>query len=275
VFLLAPAADTENLSPKAADVLRYLQAVGASFMDDIVLGARRLRAEVEEGLWELVAAGRVTADGFAALRSLLPSAFSPGGGSARRRWYGKWTRQQARSGMGRWSLLRSPLAVADPAAATDPTAAGLSTAQDDRLELLARQYVKRWGVVFRDLLRREPQAPPWRDLVRVYRRLEMRGEMRGGRLVGGFVGEQFATPEAVESLRAIRRSPRKGEVLALSACDPLNLVGLITPGARIPTTLANTVVYKDGVPTDEAGHEAAVGEINPYPMPPRPSLSAG
>jgi ATP-dependent Lhr-like helicase len=275
VFLLAPAAEPENLSPKAADVLRYLQAAGASFLEDIVLGARRLRAEVEEGLWELVAAGRVTADGFAALRSLLPSAFSPGGGSARRRWYGKWSRQQARSGMGRWSLLRSPLAVADPAAAADPTAAGLSTAQDDRLELLARQYLKRWGVVFRDLLRREPQAPPWRDLVRVYRRLEMRGEMRGGRLVGGFVGEQFASPEAVESLRAIRRSPRNGEVLALSACDPLNLVGIITPGNRIPATLANTVVYKDGVPTDDTGHEAVVGEINPYPLPPRPSLSAG
>ena len=154
-------------------------------------------------------------------------------------------------------------------------AAGLSTAQDDRLELLARQYVKRWGVVFRDLLRREPQAPPWRDLVRVYRRLEMRGELRGGRLVGGFVGEQFASPEAVESLRAIRRGPRNGEVLALSACDPLNLVGIITPGDRIPATLANTVVYKDGVPTDDTGHEAVVGEINPYPLPPRPSLSAG
>jgi ATP-dependent Lhr-like helicase len=179
--------------------------------------------------------------------------------------------------MGRWSLLRSPLTVA---AAGSADVAGMAmadaNAQEDRMELLARQYVKRWGVVFRDLLRREPQAPPWRDLVRVYRRLEMRGELRGGRLVGGFVGEQFATPEAVESLRAIRRGPRNGEVLALSACDPLNLVGLITPGARIPATLANTVVYKDGAPTDDTGHEAPVAaEINPYPMPPRPSLSAG
>jgi ATP-dependent Lhr-like helicase len=174
-------------------------------------------------------------------------------------------------------LLRSPLPPPDDASAGgQASAADQANAQDDRVEALARQYVKRWGVVFRDLLRREPQAPPWRDLVRVYRRLEMRGELRGGRLVGGFVGEQFATPEAVESLRAIRRGPRNGEVLALSACDPLNLVGLITPGARIPATLANTVVYKDGAPTDDTGHEAPVAaEINPYPMPPRPSLSAG
>jgi ATP-dependent helicase Lhr and Lhr-like helicase len=211
----------------------------------------------------------------------MPPAFSAGNGSARRRWYGRWTRQQARTGMGRWSLLRSPLAVtSEPATIPGDRAsanAAEANAQEDRLELLARQYVRRWGVVFRDLLRREPQAPPWRDLVRVYRRLEMRGELRGGRLVGGFVGEQFATPEAVESLRAIRRAPKQGEVLALSACDPLNLVGIITPGARIPATLANTVVYKDGVPTDDTGHEAAVAsaEINPYPLPPRPSLSAG
>ena len=139
-----------------------------------------------------------------------------------------------------------------------------ANAQEDRLELLARQYVKRWGVVFRDLLRREPQAPPWRDLVRVYRRLEMRGELRGGRLVGGFVGEQFAAPEAVESLRAIRRGPRNGEVLALSACDPLNLVGLITPGARIPATLANTVVLQGRRRrTDDTGHEAPGGGDQP------------
>ena len=113
-------------------------------------------------------------------------------------------------------------------------------------------------------MRREPQAPPWRDLVRVYRRLEMRGELRGGRLVAGFVGEQFAAPEALEALRAVRRRPKNGEVVAVSACDPLNLVGLITPGPRVPATLANTVVYRDGVPVDETG--ALAPEVDGLPL---------
>ena len=102
--------------------------------------------------------------------------------------------------------------------------------------------------MFRDLLARETQAPPWRDLVRIYRRLEMSGELRGGRFVGGFVGEQFAHADAVESLRATRREPKRGEIVRLSACDPLNLVGIITPGARVPAAMPNVVVYEDGVP---------------------------
>jgi ATP-dependent Lhr-like helicase len=137
-------------------------------------------------------------------------------------------------GAGRWSLLRTP--------AVD---------EETRSEQLARQYVKRYGVVFRDLLARETHAPPWRDLLRVYRRLEMRGELRGGRFCGGFVGEQFAAPEAVEALRAVRKEPRRSEIVRLSACDPLNLVGILTPGPRVPATLANTVVFVDGVPQSE------------------------
>ena len=124
------------------------------------------------------------------------------------------------------------------------------------LEALARQYVRRYGVVFRDLLAREP-APPWRDLVRVLRRLEMRGELPGGRLVAGFVGEQFASPEALDALRALRREPRNGERVRLSACDPLNLVGILTPGPRVPATLANNVLYEDGAPV--AADRAVVG----------------
>jgi ATP-dependent Lhr-like helicase len=245
-WLLGPRESGEGLSPQAAEVLAFLTSSGASFLEDIIAGARRLRAEVEDALWELVAAGRVTADGFAALRALLPAAAV--GGGARRRWYGRWVRKQeriGRAGTGRWSVLRTPAPSAD----------------EDRVEALARQYVRRYGVVFRDLLRREPQAPPWRDLVRIYRRLEMRGELRGGRLVGGIVGEQFAAPEAVEALRAVRRRPKNGEVIALSACDPLNLVGLFTPGPRIPATLANTVTYRDGVPVDESGGEAHALEV--------------
>jgi ATP-dependent Lhr-like helicase len=137
-------------------------------------------------------------------------------------------------GAGRWALLRAP-------GAPDET----------RTEELARQYIKRYGVVFRDLLARETHAPPWRDLLRVYRRLEMRGELRGGRFCAGFIGEQFAAPEAVEALRAVRKEPRRGEVVRLSACDPLNLVGILTPGPRVPATLANSVVYVDGVPNTE------------------------
>jgi ATP-dependent Lhr-like helicase len=125
-------------------------------------------------------------------------------------------------------------------------------ADETRHEALARQYVKRYGVVFRDLLARETQAPPWRDIVRIYRRLEMSGELRGGRFVGGFVGEQFALPDAVDALRAARREPKRGEIVRLSACDPLNLVGIITPGGRIPAAMPNTVTYEDGVPRVEA-----------------------
>jgi ATP-dependent Lhr-like helicase len=102
--------------------------------------------------------------------------------------------------------------------------------------------------VFRDLLAREAHAPAWRDLVRIYRRLEMSGELRGGRLVGGFVGEQFAAPEAVDALRATRRDERRGEIVRLSACDPLNLVGIVTPGPRVQAIQSNTVTYVDGVP---------------------------
>ena len=102
--------------------------------------------------------------------------------------------------------------------------------------------------MFRDLLAREAHAPVWRDLVRIYRRMEMSGELRGGRLVGGFVGEQFAAPEAVDALRATRRDEKRGEIVRLSACDPLNLVGIVTPGQRVQAIQTNTVTYIDGVP---------------------------
>jgi ATP-dependent Lhr-like helicase len=277
----------QELSTKARDVLTFLQTRGASFLEDIVHGARRLRAEVEEALWELVAAGRVTADGFAALRALLPT---PGGGGtgARRRWYGKWTRQRAGVGAGRWALLlppapleswgadepgRAAISATEPAVAPTPMV-DPALIEEDRLEALARQYVRRWGVVFRELLRREPHAPPWRDLVRVYRRLELRGELRGGRLVAGVVGEQFASGGAVEALRAVRRHPGNGDVIALSACDPLNLVGILTPGPRISTTLANTVVFRDGVPVDETGETAGAAVAAALPWLPATGASA-
>jgi ATP-dependent Lhr-like helicase len=142
-------------------------------------------------------------------------------------------------------------------------------AEDETTEALARQYIRRYGVVLREVLAREPQAPSWRDLLRVYRRLEMRGEIRGGRLVAGFTGEQFAAPEALEALRAMRRETRRDEIVRLSACDPLNLAGILTPGERIPATLSNTVVLRDGVPAT-AGIEAPVATPTFVP----PMLSA-
>jgi ATP-dependent Lhr-like helicase len=267
-WMLCPPKDdvVTGLSAGAQDVLRFLGTAGASFLDEIIAGAGRLRSEVEDALWELVSAGRVTGDGFGGLRALISATQSRGG--ARARWHARWTRRMGGPvGAGRWALLRGP---ARPTATTTP--ADDATDSEDLHEAFARQYVKRYGVVFRDVLAREPHAPAWRDLLKVFRRLEMRGELRGGRLVGGFIGEQFAAPEAVESLRAVRRLAAKGEaeqtteqttkqmtkqmtktgeIVRLSACDPLNLVGILTPGPRVPATLANSVIFRDGVPVSD------------------------
>jgi ATP-dependent Lhr-like helicase len=220
----------EGLSEAARAVLAALRKMGASFFDELVGTALPSRAEVEDGLWELVAAGRVTGDGFAGMRALIEKSARKSDG-----WrVGRWRGAAAPVATGRWALLRAP-AIAEEA---------------DALEAKARQYLRRYGVIMRELLAREAHAPPWRELVRVYRRLEMRGEIRGGRLVAGFVGEHFALPEALEALRATRREPKGGEVVRLSACDPLNLVGVITPGARVPAHLGNVVAYRDGVPIE-------------------------
>jgi ATP-dependent Lhr-like helicase len=228
----APGADAPPgaLSGPARDVLAHLERAGASFVDDVARGVRRLRIEVEEALCELVTAGLVTGDGFAGLRSLLH------GDKRRRARPGRPVVARPSPGTGRWARLAPP--AAPPA--------------DDVVEARARQYVRRYGVVFRDLLQRESDVPAWRDLLRVYRRLEMRGDLRGGRIVGGFVGEQFAAPEALEALRAIRREQPAGQLLRVSACDPLNLVGVITPGPRVPAVLGHHVEYRDGVPVLEA-----------------------
>jgi ATP-dependent helicase Lhr and Lhr-like helicase len=244
-WLLAPRDTTVPGEPSgpARDVLAHLQRSGASFVEEVTSGVRRLRIEVEEALCELVTAGLVTGDGFAGLRSLLHS-------EKRRRPRPGRPRSGGRpsTGTGRWALLAPPAAPPE----------------DDVTEAKARQYVKRYGVVFRDLLQREPGAPAWRDLLRVYRRLEMRGDLRGGRIVGGFVGEQFAAPEALEALRAIRREQPDGEMLRVSACDPLNLVGIVTPGPRVPAVLGHHVLYRDGVPVpEEAGRRAGRTAVPP------------
>src|SRR5262245_13540762 len=267
-WLLAPqggvgaAPDDDGLSPAARDALAFLSRAGASFLDEIIAGTRRLRAEIEDALGELVSAGRVTGDGFSGLRALISTTQTRGG--ARARWHARWSRRTGAGavGAGRWSLLRPNAA---PAALPEDSPER-RLADETRHEALARQYIKRYGVVFRDLLGRETQAPPWRDLVRIYRRLEMSGELRGGRFVGGFVGEQFAHPDAVDALRATRREQKRGEIIKLSACDPLNLIGIVTPGARVPAALPNTVVYEDGVPRVESAAAAPAGAARPWEL---------
>jgi ATP-dependent Lhr-like helicase len=206
----------ESLSHAGREVLDVLKQRGACFFADLTRATGRLSSEVEDGLWELVAAGRVTADGFENLRSLVDP--------KRRRGEGKGRNARPRHAAGRWALLRT--------GAEQPSASN---------EAFANQLLLRWGVVFRDLLARETLAPAWRDLLSVLRRLEARGEIRGGRFVAGLVGEQFARPEAIDLLRAIRRSPDRPEQVAVSAADPLNLAGIILPGPRVSALSGDTV----------------------------------
>jgi ATP-dependent helicase Lhr and Lhr-like helicase len=140
-------------------------------------------------------------------------------------------RTPRRTREGRWSLLEI-----------------LGLAPENRLEFLAQQYLRRYGILCRELLARETSAPPWRDLLHILRRSEARGEIRGGRFVAGLNGEQFGLPEAVDALRALRRKEVAGQYLRISACDPLNLVGILTPGARVQAVLGNRIIYRDGVP---------------------------
>ncbi len=210
-------ADLSALSPVAQDVLGVLRARGASFFADISRGSGRLASEVEDGLWELVAAGLVTADGFENLRALLDPRRRSGHGSARAK--------RPRHSGGRWALMQHQMQ--HQAAPITPTA---------RAEAFADQLILRWGVVMRDLLARESAAPFWRELLPVLRQKEARGELRAGRFVAGFSGEQFAAPEAVELLRAIRRSQEHPEdSIPIANADPLNLSGILLPGPRVST----------------------------------------
>jgi len=219
---------TSFLSPVAQAVLELLKQRGALFFPDMVRATGRLKAEIETGLWELVAAGLVTADGFENLRALVTPKSSSGAGLGRA--MGKVRRP--RHAPGRWSLLYTEGAD-----------------RDRSVESCCWMLLRRYGVVFRDLLVRETNLPRWRELQIGYRRLEDRGEVRGGRFVDGFLGEQFALPVAVESLRAHRKQPpnTQGERVTIAAADPLNLVGIIVPGERIPAISGRSVTFRDGV----------------------------
>src|SRR5881409_2450804 len=231
------------VSPLAEDIHRFIHTRGASFFSDIVKGTGHLPSEVEQGLWELVAAGSVSADGFDNLRALLDP--------RRRRAEGKERTKRPSHALGRWSLLRQ--ATSSQAAALSPQSSALSPQSLPPVEQVARQLLRRYGVVFRDLLQRESLPLAWRDLLVCYRKMELRGLIRGGRFVSGFIGEQFALPEAVESLRALRRATghagkHQAQEIRVSAADPLNLVGVVLPGARVPAVPTNYVVFRDGVP---------------------------
>jgi ATP-dependent Lhr-like helicase len=212
------------LSEGARAVLEYLRRRGASFFADIVRGTGKLKAEIETALWELVAAGMVTADGFDNLRSLInpKRRLGPGSGKAPR----------PRHTPGRWSLLY-------PAEGCDRSKVAEATCW---------MLLRRYGVVFREMLARESNMPKWRELLIAFRRLEDRGEVRGGRFVSGFLGEQFALPEAVESLRAMRNLAVAGDTVTISAADPLNLVGIIVPGERVAAISGKYVSFRDGIP---------------------------
>jgi ATP-dependent Lhr-like helicase len=216
------------LSPVAQAVLEVLKQRGALFFPDMVRATARLKAEVETGLWELVAAGLVTADGFENLRVLVTPKSASGSGLGKVR--------RPRHAPGRWSLLHTSLLHE-------------GADRDRSIESCCWMLLRRYGVVFRDLLVRETNLPRWRELQIGYRRLEDRGEVRGGRFVDGFVGEQFALPVAVESLRAHRKLPQhaNSERVVIAAADPLNLVGIIVPGERIPAISGRSVAFRDGV----------------------------
>ena len=209
----APADPASEYSSEAKAVREALEKRGASFFHELAKATGLLPAYVERGLAELAGAGVATADSFAGLRALLAPPEK---------------RRNLVETAGRWALLTAE--------------------KSDDVEAVARTLLKRYGVVFRSLLQRESNLPPWRDLVRVYRRLEARGEIRGGRFVAGFGGEQFAASDAVGRLRAVRKAEKLDELVVLSAVDPLNLVGILTPDDRVPAIHRNRVLYRDGLP---------------------------
>ena len=230
-----------RLTHPAREVAEQLQKWGALFFNDLVSHTGRLPVEVESGLWELVAAGVVTADGFSTLRALIDPR-QRGGGN---RFPARKRLRQKNLSSGRWTLIRPPRPAPGPADSGEDRSG-------PELEWFAWLLLQRWGVVFRDILKRETFAPAWRDLVRVFRRLEAQGRIRAGRFVSGFAGEQFGAPEAVDALRAVRRASVPGEVVRISAADPLNLVGIVTPGDRVRPHPRTFLYYKDGLQVDAA-----------------------
>ncbi|MDV6014295.1 DEAD/DEAH box helicase [Haloechinothrix sp. LS1_15] len=227
---------------RTRDVVDALGRHGALFPAQLASLTGRLPSEVDEALWDGLARGLVTADGFSALRALLSpmrTARPRGRKGLRRGGYAATARST-----GRWSLMPDAVATDD---------------QDELAEAVAEQLLARWGVVVRDVLARDTVGVPWREVLWALRRMEARGTVRGGRFVSGFTGEQFATPEAADLLRTMRKEPRGGETVRLPAADPLNLTGIVLPGPRVPAVPRESITYVDGVPPENGASEAAPG----------------
>ena len=246
--------EADAMSSRARAVADHLASHGASFFDEIVDGTRLLRTEVENALAELVALGRVNSDSFAGLRALLVPQDKRGSAHHRR------GRRRSLFGIedaGRWALIKR-------SAPSDPSRDADLREGPDAVEHVARTLLRRYGVVCWRLLEREADwLPPWRDLLRVLHRLEARGEIRGGRFIQGLAGQQFALPEAVGLLRKKRQQVRDGTKVLVSGADPLNLVGSVIAGAKVPALAAARVLYKDGVPiaTQVGGNFTALEQL--------------
>jgi ATP-dependent Lhr-like helicase len=222
---LALSTDTGRTAPAdhADAVLQHLRAHGASFANEIATACGLSDEQLRAAIAELVAAGAISSDGFAGLRAIV--APSSNYSSAR------LGRAEA---SGRWFIVRP--------GSVDPESRSAA------VETLAWTLLRRYGVMFRRLLTREPMDVPWRELARVYRRLEARGDIRGGRFVTGMSGEQFALPDAVERLREVRRSALDGRLITISGADPLNLAGIMTGDERVRASASTRLVYRNGVP---------------------------
>lgn len=248
---LSPHEDIAQATSRSRAVLDCIKEHGASFLDELVDGTGLLRMQVEEALAELVALGLVTSDSFGGLRALLtPSSERRAGGRRRRR-----AASYAMEDAGRWALVRR----FRPAASKPGDEAAA-------IEHVAQVLLRRYGVVFWRLLEREAAwLPPWRDLLRVYRRLESRGDIRGGRFVAGFTGEQFALPDAIGKLREIRRQTAPDDWIAVSGADPLNLAGILTPGPKLAALAGNRLLYRAGVPIAmlSGGEVQVFGDLDP------------
>ena len=226
-----------NLSHGAHTVHEALRANGALFFGDVTRLTGLLRTQVEAALAELTAWGLAASDSFAGLRALITPAGKRPALTSSARYRMRRGRGPGVDEAGRWALVPRRSVAGET-----------RNADAEALTHLAEVLLRRYGVVFRKVLERESALPPWRDLLYIYRRLEARGEVRGGRFVDGFAGEQFALAEAVGALRETRRRPKNGELVSVSAADTLNLVGIVTPGQRVPVTGENRVLYRDGVP---------------------------
>jgi len=235
-WLLAPAVEPPILGSRAELVRDLLEQRGAIFADEIARQAKLLPTELEEALGELVANGMASADGLAPLRRLARPARTRSRASRWRKRAGR----RASETEGRWFLLERP-----------------ATAPEDAMAEHAAQLLRRYGVLFRDLLARE-SAPPWRDLLPALRRAEARGEIRGGRFVAGRIGEQFALAEAVDELRRTRRTDPTDELVVVSASDPLNLAGVLTPGPRVTASPDTLVALRDGVVIASCGTDRQI-----------------